>query len=224
MSSPPANGAPLRIDVFSDIVCPWCYIGTARLDHVIASLDLPTPPVVIRHPFLLQPDTPTEGKDVHADLRRKYGTDPRVLFARVEAAARESGLALDLAKQPMTYPTVRAHTLLRHAATRGTQRALEKALFEAYFHDARNISDPDVLAAVAAPHGFDPTEVTRLLQDEAEIAATFAEIGEASALGITGVPFFVFNGRLAVAGAQRETVLRQAVDQAIAQGPADTEE
>jgi predicted DsbA family dithiol-disulfide isomerase len=147
-------------------------------------------------------------------LRRKYGVDPAVMFARVEAAARDSGIPLDLSRQPRSYPTERGHTLLRHAGERGTQRALARALFHANFIDARNIADLDTLADVAAAHGFTAAEVRTLLTDETELALTRTEVGQAHRLGIRAVPFFVFADRLAVSGAQPESALRDALAQA----------
>jgi predicted DsbA family dithiol-disulfide isomerase len=147
-------------------------------------------------------------------LRRKYGVDPRQLWERVEAQAREVGIALDLAKQPRSYPTVRAHTLIRHALGKGTQRALARALFKANFVDARNIADPAVLAEIAAEHGFAADETARLLADEAELDATRGEAAAAADSGIQGVPFFIFNQRLAVSGAQPDAVLKEAIARA----------
>lgn len=195
--------------MFSDVVCPWCFVGTERLERVLAADGLAAE--VTFRPFLLSPDTPAEGTDVAAMLRRKYGVDPRVLWQRVESEARTSGLELDLSRQRFSYPTVRAHTLMRHAIGKGTQRALSRALFGAHFQDARNIDDPAVLAAVAAPHGFAPDEVAALLADERELGRTRAEAHSAAAGGITGVPFFVLGGRLALSGAQPEAVFRAAL-------------
>ncbi len=203
----------LAIDVFSDVVCPWCYLGTERLAQTLDHLGLADSATVRYRPFLLQPDTPPEGVNVHERLQRRYG-DLRVLLARVEGAARESGLALDLSKQPMSYPTVAAHTLLRHAAGRGTQQSLARALFHAYFDDALVISDPIVLAEIAGAHGFEPAEAARLATDASELAKTRREAAGAAERGITGVPFFVFNDRFTVPGAQSETVLRSVIEKA----------
>jgi len=211
--------APLTVDVFSDVVCPWCYVGTERLERLLAAQSAADEPVsVVHHPYMLDPNTPEEGKDVPAMLRRKYGVDPRQLWARVEAQAREVGITLDLSRQPRSYPTARAHTLIRHALGKGTQRALARALFEANFIDARNIADPVVLAEVAAGHGFSSDETTRLLDDEAELEATRHEAAAAADGGIQGVPFFIFNQRLAVSGAQPDAVLAEALAQARAAG------
>lgn len=202
----------MQIELVSDCVCPWCYVGSVRLDRVLA--DDPEPPEVVHRAFFLDPRTPEEGVDIPDMLRRKYGVDPRLAWDRVEAAARESGLALDLTKQRRQWPTQRAHTLLRHAAERGTQRELARALFRANFDDALNINDPGVLAELGERHGFTASEVLSLVGDAVELAATRAEADAAVAAGVRGVPFFVFDGRLAVSGAQRESVLREALKRA----------
>src|SRR4029453_5246045 len=132
---------PLQIDLFADVVCPWCFVGSERLERAIAGFALAgfnRPVVVTHHPCLLDPNTPPEGDDVPARLRRKYGVPPEQLWARLEAEARKSELELDLSKQRWSYPTVRAHTLIRRAAAKGTQRALVRALYSAYFQQARN--------------------------------------------------------------------------------------
>jgi predicted DsbA family dithiol-disulfide isomerase len=204
--------ASLPIDLFTDIVCPWCFLGNERLERVLASSNQAA--VVSHHPFLLDPETPPEGKDIPAMLRHKYGVDPRRVWSRLEAEARKSGIDLDLSKQRTSYPTVRAHTLIRHAAGKGTQRELVRDLFRANFLDAKNISDLDVLTEIAGRHGFSPGEVSRLLGDERELATTLQDAAEAAASGITGVPFYVLDQRFAISGAQQEEVLRAAIERA----------
>jgi len=203
---------PLQIDLFADVVCPWCFVGSERLERVVASLQRPVR--IKHHAFMLNPNTPPEGVDIPAMLRRKYGVPPEQLWARLEAEARKSELQLDLSKQRWSYPTARAHTLIRAADAKGTQRALVRALYAANFQEARNIHDPDVLADVAGPHGFTPDEVAALVADERGLAETREEARAAAAAGIDGVPFFVFGERLAVAGAQPESVLKDAIEQA----------
>jgi predicted DsbA family dithiol-disulfide isomerase len=203
--------SPVRIDLFADIVCPWCFIGTERIERVIEALGGARETTIVHHPFILRPDLPPAGISVHDMLRRKYGVDPRTMFARVEAVARESDLLLDLSRQPMCYPTARGHTLIRHAEDRGTQRALVRALFRAYFFEARNIYDLDVLVPLAVDHGFSNAEAARLAQDQDELDITREASDEAHRLGIQGAPFFVFNGKIAVSGAQPESVLREAI-------------
>jgi predicted DsbA family dithiol-disulfide isomerase len=205
---------PLQIDLFADVVCPWCFVGSERLERVLAALGRPAR--VVHHPFLLNPNTPPEGDDVPARLLRKYGVPPEQLWARLEAEARKSDLELDLSKQRWSYPTARAHTLIRHAAAKGTERELVRALYRAYFQEARNIHDAAVLADVAAPLGFSADEVAGLIADPKELDETREEALGAAQAGIDGVPFFVFDDKLAVAGAQPEAVLRAAIDRALA--------
>ena len=206
----------MKIDVFSDIVCPWCFIGTERLTKTLESLGMAATARVTLHAFMLRSDTPREGLNLQEELRAKYGTDPKAMFERVESAARESGIPLDLSKQPRTYPTQWAHTLLRHAVGKGTQRELSRALFTAHFHEGRNIADPEVLRGLAVAHGFTDEEATRLLEDPRELELTQRESAEAHQQGIRGVPFFIFNDRFAVSGAQPESVLREALQRATA--------
>jgi predicted DsbA family dithiol-disulfide isomerase len=152
-------------------------------------------------------------------LRKKFGVEPKQLWGRAEADAKESGLPLDLSLQPKMYPTDAAHTLLRHAHAKGTQRALVGAFFRSYFLEAKNIGDEAVLADIAAAHGFTRTEALELTTSEAELELTREEASSAAEGGIRGVPFFIFDGQLAVSGAQSVTVLQAAIRQALAPTP-----
>jgi predicted DsbA family dithiol-disulfide isomerase len=207
----------LTVDLYVDIVCPWCFIGSERLERVLAG---PAPegelgPVSLTyHPFMLEPATPPEGIDIPEMLQRKYGVDPRRIWPRAEAQAREAGIELDLSKQRIQYPSAPAHTLLRHAHTKGTHRALARDLFRANFLDARNIADPAVLGDVAAPHGFSVEETARLVTDETQLRLTHRAAEAAARTGIDGVPFFVFDHQFSVGGAQPEAVLREAIARA----------
>jgi predicted DsbA family dithiol-disulfide isomerase len=205
-----AQDRAMQIQVFSDVVCPWCFIGTVRLDRALDALALDA--TVTYLPFMIAADAPPGGFNVADDLRRKYGVDPKQLWARAEAEARKSGLELDLAKQTMSYPTAAAHTLIRHAAGKGTQRPLVRALHATYFQGARDISDPEVLAEVGARHGFSPDEVRALVTDPAELGATRRAVNEAFALGVSGAPFFVIDDAVAFSGAQPEEVFRQILE------------
>jgi predicted DsbA family dithiol-disulfide isomerase len=211
--------SPLRIEVFSDVVCPWCFIGTERLERALAELGVADAAVTYR-PFMLDPRTPLAGRDVQDELRRKYGADPAVLFARVEAEARGTGIPLELTRQPFTYPTDRAHTLLRHAIAKGTQRALARAMFSAYFLEARNIADAAVLVPLAVAHGFDEAEAGRLVADAAELATSRQQAAEAIRVGIRGALFFVFNDKVALSGAQPERIFREAIESQRGRTPA----
>jgi len=204
----------LTIDVVSDVVCPWCLIGVRRLEQALAAF--PDVDATIRlHPFLLDPSTPEEGVDLREHLQKKYGVPAAQMFTRVEAAARESGIPLDFKKVTRGVATMRAHTLLRHAKDKGTQRALNDALLDAYFLEGRDIGNLDVLVELASAHGFDADAARALLRDEAELKATRAEAAAVSAQGISGVPFFVFAERFALSGAQPIDALQMVIERAL---------
>lgn len=206
----------LRIDIVSDIVCPWCFIGTRRLKAALATF--PNLEVELAYrPFLLDPTTPKEGQDLRERLRAKYGGDPDKMFAQVERAAHASGIPLDFSKVRRSVSTVAPHTLLRHALEKGTQPALAEALFAAYFLQGRDVSRTEVLVELGRAHGFDEGEVERILAAEAELDETRAEASEASRGGITGVPFTILGGALAVSGAQEVNVFRRAIERALSE-------
>jgi predicted DsbA family dithiol-disulfide isomerase len=196
-----------RIDVWIDIVCPWCLIGNHRLERALVGV---ADPGVRYHPFLLDPGTPPEGEYLATRLRRKYGGDPRRMQARVEEVARKDGIPLDFGKVTRIYPTVAAQTLLRSSTN---QRALAQALLEAYFFEGQNINDVDVLVEIGRRHGFDPDEARRLTTDESELNVTRHLSRQASEAGINGVPFFVFDERLALSGAQPLDLFRRAIQE-----------
>lgn len=206
----------ISIDVVSDVVCPWCLIGLRRLERALE--EMPDVSAELRlHPFLLDPSAPEGGVDLREHLRKKYGRDPSEMFRVVESAARESGILLDFSKVTRGYPTTRAHVLLRHAASKGTQWKLKQSLLAAYFLEGRDIGDVDVLAGLATDHGFDEEEARALLRDDAELRKTREEAADIAARGIGGVPFFLFAGRLAVSGAQRVETLKEVVERALAE-------
>ncbi len=207
----------LTIDLVTDIVCPWCFIGSRRLDEALASL--PDVEATVRHvPFLLDPSAPTGGGDLRERLRAKYRTDPERMFKNVEAQARSSGIPLDFAKVTRWCSTVEAHTLLRHAEAKGTQRALVGALYNAYFLEGRDVGDPEVLADIASAHGFKRDEAPSLVRDAQGLAVTRKEAASVAAQGIQGVPFFIFGEQFAASGAQPAEVIRGAIEKALDEG------
>ena len=207
----------LAIDVFMDFICPWCFVGTRRLEQAIASLAEAVRPQVNHRPFLLVPSTPAEGIDVMTMLQERYGAfDPKRFFAPAEAAARDSGIPLTLRKQSRIYPTVAAHALMRRADRRGTGSALAAALYSAYFLEAQNIASPEVLVPMAVAHGIPEDEARGVLTDEDELATTTREADEALAMGIRGVPYFIFGGRLTLSGAQPLALFEKALSQSVA--------
>lgn len=205
----------LVIDLFSDFVCPWCFVGHHRLKAVLAEY-VDRVDVEVRHrPYLLQPATPPEGIHVPTMLQQKYGADPTQMHGQVQRAAAESGLDFDPAKVEWMVPTLAAHTLARHAVAKGTQLQLVEELFAAYFQQIRNISTADVLVDIATRHGFTESEVRELIVDGREEEETRAETQRAVQLGITGVPFFVLNGKFGLSGAQAPATFRKAIERAL---------
>lgn len=207
----------LRIEVVSDVVCPWCLIGSTRLTQALAA----RPEVkadVQWLPFLLDPSTPPEGADLRARLRAKYGVDPESMFGRVEAAAREVGVDLDFKRVTRAPNTLKAHTLLRRAGPRGTQGALSDALFRAYFLEGLDVGDDAVLADLATPHGFARDEALAVVRDAAALDETRREAEAMGANGIRAVPFFIFNDSFAVSGAQPAAVFAQCIAKALGEG------
>jgi predicted DsbA family dithiol-disulfide isomerase len=204
----------LTIDVVSDVMCPWCFIGARHLADALASL--PEVEATVRHvPFLLDPATPEGGADLRERLRAKYRMDPDRMFGQVESAARSAGIDLDFSRVRRSFPTAAAHTLLRHAEAKGTQRALLQSLYEAYFLRGEDVGAPEHLADIAAAHGFARDEALRLATDPAELDETRREAAAVSTQGVTGVPFFIFDERFAASGAQPPAVLRGAITRAL---------
>ena len=207
----------LKIDVFTDVVCPWCLVGSARLDKAIAGLPDDVVVEVENHPFYLDPNVPAEGVIVADMLREKYGREPKDMWARVESEAKNAGITLDLSRQPRMFPTAKAHTLTRLAKPLGTQHALANAIAEAYFLGHQQINDDVVLADLAAAHGFERAEAMRLINDPAELALTEQIARDAAAQGINGVPFFVFGEKYAMSGAQPQDVFGMAIEKTLSE-------
>lgn len=203
----------LTIDFVSDVICPWCFIGFTRLEQALAQAGEDNAEVTLR-PFQLDPSIPPEGADLRARLESKYGVAADTMFGRVEAAARESGIPLDFAKVRRMPNTLKPHALIGAALAKGTQRALARAIFAAYFLEGQDLSDDAVLVALATAHGFSAAEATAILADPRALEETRAEAAELAGQGLGGVPFTIFEGKLAVSGAQPVEAFRQAMKQA----------
>lgn len=217
-SLPPAT-ASLQVDVISDVVCPWCYIGKRQLEQALgqwasAHPDAPAP-IVNWHPFQLNPDLPPEGMLRDHYLRRKFGhADGGKLYANVRNAAQQVGLKLNLDAIVRQPSTLRPHTLLQQAAEQGIQDTVAEALFQAYFIDGRDLSDSETLRAIAIEAGLTPDRVDLALNDPQWHEAIAQADLQARQNGVSGVPFFIFNNRLAVSGAAGADTLVSAMEQA----------
>lgn len=210
----------LKVDLFTDIVCPWCLVGSVRLDKAIAALPADVVVEVENHPFYLDPTTPPEGYDVGEMLRTKYGREPREMWARVEGEAKASGIDLDLSRQPRTFPTQKGHTLVRLARPKGTQHALANAIAAAYFLEYRQVNEDAVLAEIATGFGFTREEALNDINNARELAISHELAVNAAQQGIQGVPFFIFANRFAMSGCQPEDVFSMAFEKALSEADA----
>ena len=201
--------SPLTIDVFSDVVCPWCFIGKRRLEKAIALR--PDMPVEVRYrPYFLNPWVPREGMSRVDYLTTKFGSPERYekIALRVAQAAAKEGLTYNigaLARQPNTLD---CHRLILWAGSIGKAAQVKQRLMEIYFSEGGDLSDRDVLVQAASDCGLDPVEVRNLLASDADVAAVERAAKSAQEAGIDGVPFYVFGNVLAVSGAQARTILR----------------
>lgn len=207
----------LKIDVFTDVVCPWCLVGSARLDQALAQIPDDIEVVVENHPFYLDPNVPPEGVDVAEMLREKYGREPREMWERVESEATKAGVTLDLSRQPRMFNTAKAHTLTRLSKSNGNQHELANAIADAYFLDHRQIADDNVLVDIAAEHGWDRGDALDAINDENELSITAQLATSAAQQGIRGVPFFVFAEKYALSGAQPQEVFKEALEKTISE-------
>jgi predicted DsbA family dithiol-disulfide isomerase len=210
---------PLKIDVWSDIVCPWCAIGKRRLEAAIAKFSHGDAVEVVWHAFELDPSAPAvRAEDNATRLAEKYGrtkAEAEAMIQEVSDTAAKDGLDFQLART-RSGNTFDGHRLLRLAAERGLQGALKERLFRAYMTEGEAIGDPAVLVRLAAEAGLDPDEVRAVLASDRYASDVREDEETARKLGIRGVPFFVFGERLAVSGAQPVDVLLGALEQAAA--------
>jgi predicted DsbA family dithiol-disulfide isomerase len=210
----------MRIEIWSDVVCPWCYIGKRRLESALAGFEHADEVEVVWRSFQLDPGAPTEPVETVAEaLGRKYGGGPdagRQMIDRVEAVAAEEGMVWRH-HASLRVGTIDAHRLLHLALHDGgpqLQGELKEALLAAYFTQARNVADHTVLREIAVATGLDPDAVDRVLGSEEYADEVWADIAQAQAYGATGVPFFVVDSRYGVSGAQPAETLGQVLERA----------
>lgn len=193
----------MLIEIFADLVCPWCYIGMHRLDRAL--LERPRLRTERRWvPFQLNPDLPVEGIDRGLYVAIKFGSRERVrhIHTMVEAAAAQDGVVLNLTRIQRTPNTVNAHRLVVLAGRTGRADAMMRALFAAYFVEGFDLSDREVLTAAATTVGFDATEIRRYLSGDADLDRVRSGDRLSRQLELHAVPFFIFNQRFAMSGAQ----------------------
>ncbi|MEU8357755.1 DsbA family oxidoreductase [Nonomuraea sp. NPDC048882] len=195
----------MKVEIFSDVVCPWCYIGHARFTKAAERFrDKGGSIEVTMRPFQLNPDAPAKGEPLIPSMERKFGPNARQMIERVVGTAAEEGLELDY-DRALNSTTVRAHRLIEVAGRQGLGEEMAERLFRAYFTEGRDVADAGVLAELAAEVG---------VTDTGEGAEEVREqLARARSLGISGVPLFLFEGKYAVSGAQPVDAFAAAIDE-----------
>ena len=210
----------LKIDIVSDVVCPWCFIGKRRLEAALHGLRAERPDVVptLRWlPYFLNPDTPEEGEPYRPFLERKFGGPEKLaqIWTQITEAGRTAGIEFAFERIEVRANTLRAHRLIHRAQKTGNADALVERLFAAQFLNGENVGDAGVLARLAGECGEDEPAVLAYLhsEEDADDVRALAERGQR--MGITGVPFFVLAGRPGIGGAQPPEVLLDALRQSL---------
>ena len=211
----------IRIDIISDVACPWCYVGKKQLEAALASL----PDIIadVRwRPFQLDATIPPEGLPRRDYMERKFGAERLpAIHERIAEVGRAVGIPFAFDKIAISPNTLDAHRLIRWAESAGVQNAVVERLFAMFFVEGRDIGDAATLAQAAADAGMERAIVERLLAGEADQDSVREEIATAQRIGVTGVPFFIINGRLGVSGAQPAEVLQRAIIQAMQEPDAE---
>ncbi|MGJ4904470.1 DsbA family oxidoreductase [Bradyrhizobium sp. HKCCYLRH2060] len=216
---------PLIIDVVSDVVCPWCYIGKKRIEEALKLV--PDVPVEVNfRPFFLNPWVPREGISREQYLTTKFGSVEayKGIAGRVVAAAEQEGLSYHpdrVARQPNT---IDCHRLIRWAGEIGKAPEMKQRLMELYFRDGGDLTDVEVLVQAAADCGLDAEVVRKMLATDEDVALVSAQAQEAAEKGISGVPTYVFAQKYAVSGAQDPQMLARAIRQVSAEVNAEAAE
>jgi predicted DsbA family dithiol-disulfide isomerase len=210
----------VAIDVVSDVMCPWCYIGKRRLEAAATA----RPDIALDvhwRPFQLDATIPEEGMDRRIYLERKFGSPDAVerVYAPVRAAGEAEAIPFAFDKIRRSPNTINAHRLIRWAGQAGLQDAMVERLFRLYFIEGGDLTDVDVLAKAASEAGMEYDLAKRLLAGDADMTEVRAEIEAAQRMGVTGVPTFIVAGRYAVIGAQSANVLADAIAKAMAEEP-----
>jgi len=209
---------PLKIDIVSDVVCPWCYIGKRRIEDALALV--PDVPVELHfRPYFLNPWVPREGISREEYLTTKFGSVEayKGMAGRVVAAAKEEGLVYrpDLVqRQPNTTD---CHRLIHWAEAVGKAAEMKQRLMELYFRDGGDLTDTEVLVKAAADVGLEADEVRRRLATDEDVALVSGQAQEAADKGVSGVPTYVFAQKYAVSGAQAPDLLARAIRQVSAE-------
>jgi len=205
----------MQIDIVSDTVCPWCFIGKRRIERAMAL----RPDVkfdVTWRPYRLDPSIPREGVDRRAYLKAKFGDSPRTsaMGDAIRSEGASEGIAFSFDKIAKSPNTLDSHRLIRWAASAGVQNDVVDRLFQAYFLEGQDIGSSAVLSEVADNAGMDGDLVAKLLAGDADLESVEREAGLANEMGITGVPTFIFDSKFMISGAREAELLVRIIDKA----------
>ncbi len=204
----------IKLDIISDPICPWCYIGKAHLDRALAKR--PDHPFQIEwHPFQLNPTMPEAGMDRREYLETKFGGKENAIrvYSRIAEAAEAAGLEIDFEAMQRTPNTVNAHRLIHWAGLEGRQTAVVSRLFKAYFVEGKDIGDRDTLLDIAEGCGLDRAMTERLFDSDADADDIRARDNHARERGVTGVPTFVVANQHVLPGAQPPELWEKVIDE-----------
>ncbi len=214
---------PVHIDIVSDVVCPWCFVGKKNLEQAIGMAEGQYDITIQWHPFQLDPKIPEAGLPARPYFEQKFGSAAAVdnVYSQMKKIGENVGIHFNLGSIPKAVNTFSLHCLMQQAAVEGFQHDLGTAFFKAYFENALDLSDLDVISTVCAPFGWSKDRIQAILSDQSLRQAVEQSIRYAYSTGISGVPFFIINQRMALSGAQPPEAFMQALAQVT---PATAEE
>jgi len=214
----------MKVEIYSDIACPWCYVGKRRFERALSAYPAADTVEVVYRPYQLAPDASTEAQPLEQAMRRKFGDRTPGLNARLVEVGKKEGIAFNFDKA-QSVNTLLGHRLLHLAETEygsAVQAVLKNALLHAYFVDGGNVGDPEQLTEIAVAAGLDRGRVTAYLASDEGTAEVQAGIAQAQRMGINAVPTFVFEGKWAVQGAQETSTFLQALERVAAETAAES--
>jgi predicted DsbA family dithiol-disulfide isomerase len=207
----------IRVDVVSDIVCPWCYIGKRRLEKAIkytqSSDNVQVEDIeIVYHPFQLDPSVPAEGIGFQTYMENRFGGNFVDKFRQVEQAAETEGLSFDFANLPKSINTFTLHRILTVAEQDGIQSDVKEALMKAYFVDKVDLTSDENIVSIMANYGWDEAKTKEIIYSDIASDEVKEEMNYYRQLGVSGVPFFIFNQKYAISGAQPSDVFVEIIE------------
>jgi predicted DsbA family dithiol-disulfide isomerase len=204
----------ITIDVVSDVICPWCFLGKRRLDKALSLIPEVNAEIMFR-PFFLDPTIPADGLNRHEYMAAKFGEERlKTIHDPLIKAGEEDGVPFHFENIMRTPNTMDAHRLLRWAKIEGKQPEIAEALFMAYWSDGRDVGDHEVLADIAATHGMNREKILNALGTDQDKSEVSAETTQARQIGVTGVPTYIINRKYGVVGAQSAELLAEQIKKA----------